>query len=77
MKKKWLCIVQVLQSFHQLYGTGFQISMQFEQDNPSGEAGHDLLIGIMQICYSDLNSPVKNFKGQIKHPESMESEREA
>lgn len=44
---------------------------------PSGEAGHDLLIWIMQTCYSDLNPPDKNIKGQIKYPENMESERDA
>ena len=50
-----------------------QICMRFKQENPSLR---DLLIWIMQICYSDLNPPVKNIKGEIKHPENMErSER--
>lgn len=46
-----------------------QICMCFKQQNPSLR---DLLIWIMQICYSNLNPPVKNIKGEIKHPENME-----
>lgn len=30
----------------------------------------------MQVCYFDLNPPVKNIKEEIEHPENMERVRE-
>lgn len=46
-----------------------QNCMWLRQENSSL---HDLLIWTMQICYSDLNPPVKNIKSEIKHPENIE-----